>query len=111
MATLEQCRAALDQLADRLAGNAEAGGRLDFDRTLACRITDLGTAFHARLEGGQIHDVTEGDDPKAKIKLTISSDDLVDLVEGRLDAKRAFATGRLKINAGVFDLLKLQRLL
>jgi hypothetical protein len=37
MATLEQCRTALNQLADRLAKNAEVGGRLDFDRSLACQ--------------------------------------------------------------------------
>src|SRR6185295_15669023 len=54
VATLEQCRTALSNLVTRLAANAEAGGRLDFDRTLACRITDLGAAFHGRLAGGRI---------------------------------------------------------
>jgi hypothetical protein len=111
MATLEQCREALNQLAERLAANAEMGGRLDFDRTLACRISDLDAAFHGRLAGGRVHDMADGDDPAAKIKLTIGSDDLVDLVAGRLDAKRAFASGRLKIKASMLDLLKLQRLL
>ena len=111
MATLEQCRTALAGLAARLAANAEAGGRLDFDRTLACRVSDLGTAFHGRLAGGRIEGLTDGDDPAARIKLTIGSDDLVDLVAGKLDAKRAFASGRLKISASVFDLLKLQKLL
>jgi hypothetical protein len=111
MATLEQCREALRQLADRLAANAEAGGRLDFDRTLACRIPDLDAAFHGRLAGGRIQDLSDGDDPKAKIRLTIGSDDLVNLVAGRLDAKRAFATGQLKIKANVFDLLKLRKLM
>jgi putative sterol carrier protein len=110
MATLEQCRTALAQLSDQLAANAEAGNRLDFDRTLACRITDLDAAFHGRLEGGRIKDLADGDDPKAKIALIIGSDDLLDLVAGRLDAKRAFASGRLKIKASVFDLLKLQKL-
>ncbi len=111
MATLEQCRVALNQLAQQLAANAEMGGRLDFDRTLACRITDLDAAFHGRLAGGRVHDLADGDDPRAKIKLIIASDDLIDLVAGRLDAKRAFASGRLKIKASVLDLLKLQRLL
>jgi predicted lipid carrier protein YhbT len=111
VATLEQCRTALSSLADRLAANAGAGGRLDFDRTLACRVPDLGAAFHGQLRDGRIDGLTDGDDPTAKIKLTIGSDDLVDLVGGRLDAKRAFASGRLKISASVFDLLKLQKLL
>lgn len=111
MATLDQCREALNQLAARLAQNAEAGGRLDFDRTLACQIPDLGAAFHGRLQDGKILDLTEGDDPKAKIKMIIDSDDLLELVAGRLDAGKAFAGGRLKIKAGVMDLLKLRKLL
>jgi hypothetical protein len=111
MATLDQCRAALRELAERLAVNAEAGGKLDFDRTLACRISDLGAAFHGRLAGGRVQDLVDGDDPKAKIRLTISSDDLLELIAGRLDAMRAFTSGRLKINANPFDLIKLQKLL
>lgn len=111
MATLDQCRTALHQLAQRLATNAGTGARLDFDRTLACTIPDLEAAFHGRLADGQVHNLTDGDDPKAKIRLIIGSDDLVDLVAGRLDAKRAFANGRLKVRAGMFDLIKLQKLL
>lgn len=111
MATLDQCRTALTQLAGQLAANAEVGGRLDFDRTLACQVTDLGAAFHGRLQDGRIVGLTDGDDPSAKIKMIISSDDLVALVAGRLDAGRAFASGRLKIKASMMDLLKLRRLL
>jgi putative sterol carrier protein len=111
MATLEQCRTALDQLAAKLAANAETGGRLDFDRTLACQVPDLRAAFHGRLENGKIVDLTDGDDPKAKIKMIINSDDLLELVAGSLDAGKAFASGRLKIKASVMDLLKLRKLL
>ncbi len=111
MATLDQCRTALDQLAARLATNADVGGRLDFDRTLACQVPDLGAAFHGRLENGRIAGLTDGDDPKAKIRMIITSDDLLELVAGRLDAGKAFASGRLKIKASVMDLLKLRKLL
>ena len=111
MATLDQCRTALNQLADKLAANAEAGGRLDFDRTLACRLPDLGAAFHGRLAGGRITGLADGDDPSAKIKMIIGSDDLLELVDGRLDAGKAFASGRLKVKASVLDLIKLRKLL
>jgi hypothetical protein len=112
MATVDECRAALQKLAERLAANAaEAREKLDFDRSLACRITDLDIAFHGRLAGGQIMDLTDGDDPRAKIKLTSSSDDLVELVNGRLNVMSAWTSGRIKIEAGVLDLLKLRKLL
>jgi predicted lipid carrier protein YhbT len=112
VATVQECREALDMLAKRLAANAgDAGKRLNLDRTLACRITDLGTAFHARLAGGQLLDIEEGDDPRAKIALTTTSDDLIALVRGQLDFARAMGSRRLSISASPFDLLKLRKLL
>jgi putative sterol carrier protein len=112
MATVEDCRAALQKLAQRMADHAaETSQKLDFDRSLVCRITDLDTAFHGQLSGGQIVGLTEGDDPRAKIKLTTSSDDLIALVDGRLNVASAWASGRIKIDAGMMDLLKLRKLL
>jgi len=112
MATVEECRAALQKLAARLAANAaQAAEKLDFDRSLACRITDLGVAFNGQLQGGQISNLIDGDNPRAKIKLTSSSDDLVALVNGQLNVMQAWTSGRIKIDAGVFDLLKLRKLL
>ena len=111
MASVDECRQALHDLAARLAANAETRGKLDFDRSLACRVTDLATAFHGRLTGGLLVDIADGDDPKAKIALTSSSDDLVALVRGQLDVTKAIAARRVSISANPFDLLKLRKLL
>jgi predicted lipid carrier protein YhbT len=111
MATVDECRAALEGLAAKLASNGEAQGKLDFERTLACRVPDLSTAFHARLSGGRLVDIADGDDPKAKIALTANSDDLIALLGGRLDVTRAVASRQISIKANPFDLLKLRKLL
>jgi hypothetical protein len=112
MATVEECRTALEHLGDRMAANAaETHTKLDFDRTLSCRVTDLGVGFHGRLTRGQIVDVTDGEDPTAKLKLTASSDDLVALVHGKLNVASAWASGRIKIDASFLDLMKLRKLL
>ncbi|HEV7896814.1 MAG TPA: SCP2 sterol-binding domain-containing protein [Planosporangium sp.] len=112
MASVEECRAALEHLTDRMAASAErTREKLDFDRTLSCRVSDLDVAFHARLSCGQITDVSDGEDPKAKLKLTAASDDLVALVQGRLNVASAWATGRIKIDASLMDLVKLRKLL
>jgi hypothetical protein len=107
MATLDDCRQALHDLAARLESNAEARGKLDLDRTLACRLTDLGAAFHGRITGGRLVDITDGDDPRAKIALVTTSDELLDLVAGRLELSRMVTA----IRANPFDLLKLRKLL
>ena len=111
MASVDECRQALHDLAARLDRNAGTRGKLDLNRTLACRVTDLDTAFHARLEDGRLVDIADGDDPKAKIALIAASDDLIALVQGRLDVTKAIAARQVSIKANPFDLLKLRKLL
>jgi hypothetical protein len=112
MATVDECRAALHKLAERMDTNAaQAQSRIDLDRPLACTVRDLGVAFHGRLNGGRLVDLSDGDDPGAKIRLTVNSDDLVGLVDGELDLAKAWASGRVSISANPFDLLKLRKLL
>ncbi|MFI7437988.1 SCP2 sterol-binding domain-containing protein [Micromonospora haikouensis] len=112
MASVDECRQALQDLAARLDRNADAvRERVDLDRTLACRVTDLDTAFHGRLADGRLLDLTDGDDPKAKIALSTSSDDLLALVRGELDVTKAIASRRVSIKANPFDLMKLRKLL
>ncbi|GIF09676.1 SCP2 sterol-binding domain-containing protein [Actinoplanes siamensis] len=111
MATVDECRQALHDLAARLEASAEARGRLDLDRTLACRVTDLQAAFHGRITGGLLTGITDGDDPKAKIALIAASDDLLALINGKLDVTRAIAGRQIVVKANPFDLLKLRKLL
>jgi hypothetical protein len=113
MATVDECRAALETLAARLGGDGTARARVGFDRSLSCHVTDLATVFRGQLRGGQLQDITTGapDGQRAQIRLTTGSDDLIDLVEGRLSFTSAWAKGRIRVEAGVGDLLKLRSLL
>lgn len=112
MATVDEVRDALQTLAQRMDDHSdEVHGKINLDRPLACSVRDLGVAFHGRLTDGRLVGMTDGDDPQAKIRLTATSDDLVSLVEGRLDLAKAWATGRVSINANPFDLLKLRKLI
>ncbi|MET9294573.1 sterol-binding protein [Streptomyces sp. NPDC003077] len=115
MATLEQCRAALDRLAQNLsAAEGDVRRAAAMDRSLSCHITDLDATFLGRLAGGSIQDVTQVAGPppgKAQIRLAMSGDDLVALVDGRLHFAAAWATGRVRLEAGLRDLLRLRTLL
>ncbi|MGP8302752.1 sterol-binding protein [Streptomyces inhibens] len=115
MATLDQCRAALDRLAQNLSsadGNVRSAAALD--RSLSCRITDLDVTFLGRLADGTIQNVTSIPGPpprKAEIRLSMAGDDLVALVDGRLNFAMAWGSGRVKLEAGLRDLLRLRTLL
>ena len=108
MASVDECREALHRLAAQLDAKA---ANVDLDRSLVCRVTDLDVAFHGRLTGGRLVDIADGDDPRAKIKLTATSGDLVALLDGQLDVAKAVAARRVSLSASPFDLLKLRKLL
>jgi hypothetical protein len=112
MASIEECRAALDGLAKRLSGaDSATRKKVSLDRRLTCRITDLDATFVGQLKDGELQNIVREDGGKGQINLTISSDDLVALTEGTLRFPSAWASGRLKVDANVFDLVKLRSLL
>lgn len=55
MATIEECRAALDKLSDSM-GDAEGDVRAaaSMERSVSCHVTDLDVTFAGRLTGGRI---------------------------------------------------------
>ena len=112
MATLDECMTALDGFVRKLAA---ADGARDLDRSVSCRLTDLQQVVAGRLARGSVHDMTAVPDgpavPKADIRLTMTSDDLLALTSGQLSFAPAWASGRVKLEAGLRDMLRLRSLL
>ena len=112
MATMDECMRALKGILGDLAANPAAEG---LDRSLSCRLTDLEAVVLGRLSSGAVRDLhvaPEGPEvPRADIRLTMSSDDLVALTDGQLNFATAWATGRVKLEAGLRDLLRLRKIL
>lgn len=115
MATIQECRDALDRLSDNLAGaDGDVRGAAALDRSLSCHITDLEQTFTGRLQDGRIRvdSLTPGPPgTKAEIRLAMTGDDLVALVAGDLKFAKAWASGRVRLEAGFRDLLRLKSLL
>ncbi|AWK08441.1 sterol-binding protein [Streptomyces spongiicola] len=115
MATTEECRGALDRLSGTLAkADGDVRGAATLDRSLSCHIRDLDLTFTGRLAAGRIAvlDTLDGPPPeRADIRLEMTGDDLVAMVDGRLDFAKAWASGRVRLEAGFRDLLRLRALL
>jgi putative sterol carrier protein len=103
---------ALEGILGDLASSPAAKG---MDRSLSCRLTDLGQIVQARLVDSEIRDmqVAPGDaevEP-ANIRLTMSSDDLIAMTDGDLEFAKAWASGRVKLEASLKDMFKLRSML
>ncbi|MFI9614049.1 SCP2 sterol-binding domain-containing protein [Streptomyces sp. NPDC052023] len=115
MATIEECRAALEQLSDNMQdaeGDVRAAAALD--RSVSCHITDLDVTFAGRLQDGRIkvRETLQGPPrEKAELRLALAGGDLVALVDGELHFAKAWASGRVKLEAGLRDLFRLRKLL
>ena len=112
MATIDECLKALKGILGDIAAHPAAAG---LDRSLSCRLTDLDQVVLGRLSSGSVRDLQVVDDgptvPRADIRLTMNSDDLVALTDGRLSFGPAWMSGRVKLEAGLRDLMKLRKLL
>lgn len=109
MATIEECAAALQEFAGKLGGMDESNKSLV--RSVSLQVPDLDVTFHGMLRSGVLEDVTTEPRDRAQIRLTINSDDLIQLVDGDLNFASAWARGRVKLEASFGDLLKLRKLL
>jgi hypothetical protein len=109
MATLAQCREAIERFAAQLAGDPDPA-RAEIDRSFVCHITDLDASFHGRLARGAVVGPHDGDDPGADVRLALSGDTLLSLVGGEVSFAKAWATGRISVRASFRDLLRLRKL-
>jgi putative sterol carrier protein len=112
VATVAECEQALEGLAAMLSSVDGSARRANIvERTLRCEVSDLDEVFTARISNEGLSDITRSGTADAQIKVKVRSDDLVALTKGELNFAAAWATGKLKIDASLTDLLKLRALL
>jgi predicted lipid carrier protein YhbT len=114
MATAEECRQALESLIGRIQ-EMDPADRAAYlvDRDISCTVQDLGITFltHLGPDGAGPVTIANGSDGQAQVKFTTKSDDLLALAEDPGSIGRAWLTGRLKVQANIFDLLRLRKAL
>jgi hypothetical protein len=112
VATVQECAAALAELATRLGTLDESQRRKIPDRSLSLLLPDLERRFHARLLDGTLVDITDvaaGAEDGADVGLEMTSATLLALVDGEQSLLVAWSTRQLKIRAGWRDLLEVPR--
>jgi predicted lipid carrier protein YhbT len=114
MATAEECRLALESLTGRIAEMDPADRQAHLvDRVISCKVSDLGVTFVTKLGPDGASPVREanGSEPPAQVRFTAKSDDLVAIARDPESIGRAWLTGRLKVEASIWDILRLRKIL
>jgi hypothetical protein len=112
VASIDECMTALQGILGPIAAHEAVAG---LDRSVSCRLTDLGQVVLGRLAGGTVRDLHAVPDdaavPRADIRLGMTSDDLLALTRGELSFGSAWSSGRVRFEAGLRDMLRLRSLL
>jgi predicted lipid carrier protein YhbT len=117
VATIKQCRSALDRLAASVDGvDHEIRTKHLPRRTVLCTVKDLDVAFTARVDESGVHDIAQvsraaEEPPEAEVRVSVASDDLVALADGEDDFISAWLHGRVHVSAPMRDMLRLRSLL
>lgn len=111
MASEAQCFAAVSTVVERFNSH-DAGKKRQRvpKRSVGVTVLDLDITFKGDLVDGYLVDLRRSSSHQADLRLLCSSDDLIGLVEGEIPFAHAWSTGRIRIDASIFDLMKLRSL-
>lgn len=112
MASEAECRAAIDTLIERLGQVDHSARRKNVpDRSVGVTLLDHDVTYAGDLKSGELINVRrEPGDYRPQVRVVCTSDDLIALTEGRLSFAHAWATGQVRLDASLRDLLRLRAL-
>jgi putative sterol carrier protein len=112
MASEQECREAIEVLIERLGAVDESARRKHLpDRSIGVTLLDHDCTYVGDLKSGELINVRrEAGDFKPQVRVVCTSDDLIALTEGRLRFAHAWATGQVRLDASLRDLLRLRAL-
>jgi hypothetical protein len=114
VATKREVEAKLRELMQRLAAAEQVHGTLaeglPNGKVVVVHVTDLDAEYWTVMDGGKMRGLHPGSPERTDIRMRVSSDHLVELVDGNASMLTSFVTGRVKIDASVSDLIRLRRM-
>lgn len=112
MASVEEVEQVLADLLLRLGGVDEATrALLPARRTIEARCPDLDLVRHAEWRSGAIVLMDDPPGRRSDIRISVRSDDLMEIASGALPFGRAYASNKLRLDASMTDLLRLRAVL
>src|SRR5205823_14256898 len=100
MATVEECEQAFHELAAKLAAaDDNAKKQASLNRSTSGKLRDLNVIFLGELIDGQLTDIRQVDRPDAQVRMSMTSDVLLELTSGRRSFASAWFSGAITVDA------------
>lgn len=80
-------------------------------RTIEARCPDLDLVRHAEWRSGRIVLLDEAPARRSDIRISVRSDDLLEIASGELSFARAYTANKVRLDASMTDLLRLRAVL
>jgi len=113
VATREDVDRTLRKLIKRLDDVDLDGASLpEAERSIICHITDLELTYRADYSGGRIRKLrlVKASEDSGDVRISVGSDELVALADGRSSLPMALLFGRIRVDAHARDLMLLRQL-
>ncbi len=114
MATKRQVESKLRELIGRLDQTQEGvtalSQALPEPKVIQVYVSDLQQSYWAELKSGRMDGLHAGTPDRSDMRLEASSDDLVDMIDGRRSMLSSYVSGRIRIDASFSDMMRLRRL-
>jgi putative sterol carrier protein len=110
MATIEEVKEKLEFLKGKAQGDRFREATEDFNRVVQYDFTDLGYKGYFAIRDGAIEGPHDGEAGSAEIRVEMTSDTFMGLMNKQIDPFTAMVKGQLKIKASFWDLMKLKNL-
>ena len=98
----------LDEAGDDVRGNLARA--LPQRKRIRIDLTDLQTSYWAELSRGRMSELREGEVARPDIHLKTTSEDLTSALDGQKSMLSLYLSGRIRVEAGLADLLALRKL-
>ena len=98
------------EIFDQMSANVNADAAKGLNSTIQFNLSgDNGGQWHVAIKDGKA-DVAAGTAPSPNMTLSMTSQDYVDMVMGKLNGQMAFMSGKLKISGDMGLAMKMQNL-
>ncbi len=114
MATKRQVEGRLRKLIKRLEeserGTSSLAESIPEPRIIELVVPDVDAVYWTELAGGSMAALNKGSPQRSDVRIEVSSDDLVALVDGKASIFSSYLNGSIKVDASMSDLMRLRKL-